>query len=202
MGDIRTAAADLLTWLDERAESQGSGRVLPRTYSHAFEQSLRILWRASTNPDSCEQLDPAARDGLRRLGELVNRDDRFYVEFRLLNADNPNIDWDNFFPPIGGDWSWNPDTFDGICKALRLIAKTREGSHDDANPSLNVEISNPTRPMTKSEAKRLMGLGSVDALSDRMRNGKITYRKLSRQSFVFSLDDFPAKTRERALPKG
>jgi hypothetical protein len=62
-----------------------------------------------------------------------------------------------------------------------------------------------TRPMSYREAARLMGKGdSRDAaewLSAAVEDGTVVCEHFSRQTHVFSLDDFPANVRPRILPR-
>ncbi|MCZ6652961.1 MAG: hypothetical protein O7D91_08030 [Planctomycetota bacterium] len=70
------------------------------------------------------------------------------------------------------------------------------GTGQEADPTAaglaQPNFPNPSTPMTKSKAADKWGGDmTVDKLTSQMVSGKVKYRKLNRQTFIFCCDDVP-----------
>ncbi len=136
------------------------------------------------------------------------------VAEKLINAatvepgQNPHSAF--WTPHIGTGYAPWPDIVAGLAPDASFcvratdhgcieLAKWLPGERPDAGGAVRstadttTPFNNPSVPVTKQQAADAWG-GSmtVQQLTSLMRGGKVPYRELTRQSFIFSCDDIPA----------
>lgn len=107
-------AAELLTWIDERATTHESGgKILGRAHRTGLSQRIGEIWRTGND-------DTDATEGMRALADAMNWDADTQTFYRGA-ASHPDVAADAICPPIGGDCS-STAGFDKLRVALRLLA--------------------------------------------------------------------------------
>jgi hypothetical protein len=95
------------------------------------------------------------------------------------------------------------DVFTSSIAAIESILRGQDATDlDDEDTSIPPERR--TRPLGIAEAARLMGYGGGRKAGEKLRkamgHGAVQFKKLTRQSYVFDLNDFPQASHAKVTP--
>jgi hypothetical protein len=183
---FRSAVEEHLTgiveWRESLPELAGhSAQPLGASVASVSAEALSVVETSVIHACTAPKLNVALKEGMTALSDIEESRLVEYLENSLIKR----------LIEVGID-----RLHAGMEREFSAAVRTRMESKQASSRSPRIPPAKRTRPLTLQEAAKHMGLqgrtkAKTEMLSRMLDAGVVRAEKLSRQSYVFSLDDFP-----------